>query len=310
MVRHWAEVGSFTPVAIVVQILHMNKNILEEFPQAWGPSYLLVRGALVHASIHPNEHRSTASSHYFMNFLTPVPQRALALNSDRAEFGFTRAGCLEIIPQGSDYSSQWGAYKECVFIAVPDEHLRSLAWKEELDEAVEFAAPGIGHVDEYANQISRSMLREAQSTDLGHGECLDALCTLYLVHMLRRYTSRAHDGAGRPTGGLPQRKWKMINDYIQANLAQRLTLESMAELVHLSPSHFARAFRQTTGLPPHQYVLQMRLMAARNLMQSTRSSLGEVARLAGFANHSHMSASIRKAWGLTPSQARKRLRAG
>jgi len=128
--------------------------------------------------------------------------------------------------------------------------------------------------------------------------------------MLRRYTSRAHDGACRPTGGLPQRKWKMINDYIQANLAQRLTLESMAELVHLSPSHFARAFRQTTGLPPHQYVLQMRLMAARNLMQSTRSSLGEVARLAGFANHSHMSASIRKAWGLTPSQARKRLRAG
>ncbi|WP_447410686.1 helix-turn-helix transcriptional regulator, partial [Clostridium perfringens] len=81
--------------------------------------------------------------------------------------------------------------------------------------------------------------------------------------------------------------------------------ERLASITQLSPSHFLRAFKQTTGQTPYQYVIAARLAYARNLIINTDTTLGLIAKAAGFSSNSHMSATMQRIWNTTPSEIRK-----
>ena len=79
----------------------------------------------------------------------------------------------------------------------------------------------------------------------------------------------------------------------------------MAAVAHLSVSHFARQFKRTTGLPPHQYLILRRVERARELVQArTDLSLAEVALSAGFSDQSQFTRHFKRIVGLTPRQYR------
>ena len=72
----------------------------------------------------------------------------------------------------------------------------------------------------------------------------------------------------------------------------------------LSVNHFARAFRQSTGLAPHAYLVQRRIERAERLLSRTDLPLSEIALAVGFADHSHFARHFRRLTGATPSVAR------
>lgn len=74
----------------------------------------------------------------------------------------------------------------------------------------------------------------------------------------------------------------------------------MAELAHMSVGYFTSAFKQSTGLTPHQYVLECRISQAHQLLKYTRLPLSAIAARLGFASQSHFTAVFRKHTGLTP----------
>ncbi|WP_147465755.1 helix-turn-helix transcriptional regulator, partial [Pseudomonas syringae] len=78
-------------------------------------------------------------------------------------------------------------------------------------------------------------------------------------------------------------------------------------LCALSEYHFARMFRESFGLPPHQYLLSRRIEQARQLLRSTGKPLGEIALACGFASASHFSNRFRQATGATPGEYRTAL---
>ena len=94
--------------------------------------------------------------------------------------------------------------------------------------------------------------------------------------------------------------------FMQANYARDVKLEDVAEAVHLSPFHLARMFKQVTGASPHQYLVQVRVNAARSLLSagSGQRSLAEVAAAVGFADQSHLTRQFKRHFGVTPSRAR------
>jgi AraC family transcriptional regulator len=108
-------------------------------------------------------------------------------------------------------------------------------------------------------------------------------------------------------GGLTRLRLKRALDYIQANLGSEIHLEDLARAVGLSPFHFAKLFKLSTGSTPHQYVLQRRLERATELLRSAELSLSEVALECGFADQSHFANVFRRFMGVTPSQFRARL---
>lgn len=101
---------------------------------------------------------------------------------------------------------------------------------------------------------------------------------------------------------------RRLEAFIRANLSQALTIARLAESVHLSPFHFARAFKNTFGVTPHQYVTRERVMKARHLLRSGGMPIGAVARAVGYSSHGQFSTVFRRITGSSPRQFRRRSR--
>jgi len=92
-------------------------------------------------------------------------------------------------------------------------------------------------------------------------------------------------------------------ELLESQLANPPSLEALAAAVNLSPFHFARVFRQATGLPPHAWLKQRRLARARELLK-TGLAAADVAFNLGFADQSHLSRQFKQAYGVTPGAYR------
>lgn len=108
----------------------------------------------------------------------------------------------------------------------------------------------------------------------------------------------------RLKGGLAPSLRRQLVDYIEAHLEQPITLGELALRSNLSEYHFARMFRTSFGLPPHQYLLARRLHRACQLLRLGDLPLGQVALLCGFASASHFSNRFRQAMGASPGEYR------
>ena len=104
---------------------------------------------------------------------------------------------------------------------------------------------------------------------------------------------------------MSMRVWRQVDEYIRANLDQKITIEQMAGVAQTSPSHFARVFRQACGKSPHQYLIDARLEQARQQVLHGSSSFQAIATNCGFSSTSHMAAMFKRFWGLTPTDLRR-----
>jgi AraC-like DNA-binding protein/PAS domain-containing protein len=111
-------------------------------------------------------------------------------------------------------------------------------------------------------------------------------------------------------GGLAPARANRICEYIDSHLQENIALEVLAEIAQLSVHHFARAFRQSLGIPPHNYIVQRRVEHAQQLLRNTDLPLSEIAVVAGFTDQSHLSRHFRTITGVSPSLARHRLKTG
>ncbi|MFJ4141306.1 helix-turn-helix domain-containing protein [Pseudomonas sp. NPDC089734] len=111
----------------------------------------------------------------------------------------------------------------------------------------------------------------------------------------------------RLKGGLAPHMRRQLVDFIETHLADPLSLGQLAGICALSEYHFARMFRESFGLPPHQYLLARRLAHARHLLRHTSRPLSDIALACGFASASHFSNRFRQAMGATPGEYRMAL---
>ncbi len=95
--------------------------------------------------------------------------------------------------------------------------------------------------------------------------------------------------------------------YINEHLEKNLTITEIAETVGMSPYHFARAFKQSTGIPPHRYLVERRIERAKILLSQTDLSVAQIATRVGFATPSHFTTVFRKHLKTTPNAYRRSL---
>ncbi|KRP61940.1 helix-turn-helix domain-containing protein [Pseudomonas trivialis] len=139
-------------------------------------------------------------------------------------------------------------------------------------------------------------------------EPAERLLTSSLAHEMLSHTLLNQVGARdglRLKGGLAAYQRRRLVEYIEQHLQDPISLGLLAGVCALSEYHFARMFRQSFGLPPHQYLLARRLARARSLLRGGALPLGEVALMCGFSSASHFNQRFRQATGATPGDYRQ-----
>jgi AraC family transcriptional regulator len=102
-------------------------------------------------------------------------------------------------------------------------------------------------------------------------------------------------------GGLASWQKRVVASYIEDHLAEHVPLAALARLVRLSTFHFCRAFKQSFGVPPHQYHMMQRIKRAKMLLAKPSPSITDIALDLGFSQTSSFSGTFRKATGQTPT---------
>ncbi len=132
---------------------------------------------------------------------------------------------------------------------------------------------------------------------------LESLAMVLAAHVARNYVIAKTTNTAS-CGGLSPHKLRCVRNHICDHLGETIRVGQLAEAVHLSPFHFARMFKQSTGQSPHLYVLMQRIERAKELLAETDTALVDVAAHVGFRTQGHFTGVFHRYAGFTPGAFR------
>jgi AraC family transcriptional regulator len=106
-------------------------------------------------------------------------------------------------------------------------------------------------------------------------------------------------------GGLGSARLRRIEELVHAKMQDDLSLDEMAQSVELSTAHFARMFRKSTGVTPHQFVLHQRVERAKAMLRVSDGRVLDVAVACGFKTQQHFAQIFRDVCGVSPTEYRE-----
>jgi AraC family transcriptional regulator len=124
------------------------------------------------------------------------------------------------------------------------------------------------------------------------------------LHLLANY-GVAKPKVPAPRGKLTSFQLRSVVDFIRSQLDTDVSLIALAECARISPFHFARLFRATLGLPPHQFVLRLRLQRATRLITAGQLTLAQIAIECGFHDQPHFTRAFNRVFRMTPAKYRR-----
>lgn len=127
------------------------------------------------------------------------------------------------------------------------------------------------------------------------------------LHLLRQAATEQQSPGRTVTPGLHRDTIKNVIDYIHSHLDEDLNLAQLASIAKMSLYHFARQFKQSMGVPPHQYVTHCRIEKAKQLLMNRDLPIAEIAHRVGFQSQSHFTNLFRLSVDLTPSAYRNQV---
>jgi AraC family transcriptional regulator len=105
-------------------------------------------------------------------------------------------------------------------------------------------------------------------------------------------------------GQIPSSRLKKVFDYVETCLHQEIHLSELASTAAMSPYYFARLFKNSTGVSPHQYVIQRRIDRAKGMLRHSKMSIFEIGIRVGYADAKHFRTLFRREVGLSPNDYR------
>jgi AraC family transcriptional regulator len=250
----------------------------------------------------PGEERAATLVHHMVVLnLGSGYRRELQWGDDPTVLRYTfQPGSITLFPAGTRFRVRWLDDAHALAVSVDPSLLREVQGSKcrahpGLVRVAEVSDPLLAHLMHGLREVLR-MSRESQGVygaPLGH-----ALAT----HLLAHYGSSKTLATG---GALPLSRLRRIAEHIDRNLDAPLSLQELSALAGLSVFHFARTFKERTGLSPHQYVLRRRVERAKELLSTSRASLAEIALRCGFSHQSHFTRAFHLLSGMTPTRWRE-----
>jgi AraC-like DNA-binding protein len=164
--------------------------------------------------------------------------------------------------------------------------------------------PGVGVMDPVVGGLTRLLLPAFDNPDRVSQLFADHISLALGAHIAQTYGGM-RSVAELTRGGLATWQERRAKEFMSANIQRDVSTVAIAAECSLSAGHFARAFRRSTGLSPHRWLLQRRIDEAHGLLHDRRLSLAEIARACGFADQSHFTKAYTRLRGITPGAWRR-----
>ena len=163
---------------------------------------------------------------------------------------------------------------------------------------------GVPMSDETIKHIGLMLLPTLRTPDR-----TSRLFTDYLALAFATHTAQSYGGMRKVSpplkGGLAPWQESRAKEIIAGDLTGATSLREIAEACGLSIGHFSRAFRKSTGVAPHGWLIQTRLESAKAMLRRKDASLFMIARACGFADQSHFARAFKRRVGLSPGAWRR-----
>jgi len=162
----------------------------------------------------------------------------------------------------------------------------------------------VGHDDAVVRHIGACLREGLRRPDETNQLFIDHMMLGLTAHVAETYGKFQHK-VETSRGALAPWQLARACDKLEADLGGKVPLQAIATEIGLSVSHFSRAFRAATGLPPYRWLLHHRVRTAKRLLSQRGPSLSEVAFSVGFANQSHFTRVFSAIAGVSPGAWRR-----
>lgn len=209
-------------------------------------------------------------------------------------------GNIAIYPAGVDYVLRWEKESEFLLLGIEPTLLAKTAIEVLEKETIELV-PLLSTLDPLIHSLALALKAELESPQVGGKLYVETIAQTLTVHLLRNYTTNRSAICAPTSPSLPKQKFQQATDYINDYLDRDLSLSDLAALVQMSPFHFARLFKKSSGFAPHQFVIRCRVERAKELLLQGKLGIADIATEVGFTNQSHLTRHFKRIVGVTPS---------
>lgn len=219
------------------------------------------------------------------------------------------AGAMRIVPGGSKLEVSMQSTCDTVHLYVRKHVLEEVALDMvDGDPRLAEILPSIVPSDPVLRQLieaGEAAMLARDHTSL-YSDCLSRAIAARLLqgHSVARLKRFVPNAPGRPVS----REVSTAIDYMQSNIEQNIALVDLARASNCSPSHLSRLFGLQVGMPPHRYLMEMRVTRAKVLLETTMTSIAEIAAMCGFTHQEHLTRLFRRYHNASPGAYRSSVR--